>query len=278
LGVRLDGRIRVYYSALDEAKRGRIGYVDLAHDDPTTVIGESLQPILDLGERGAFDEDGVNPSCVLHEGGETRMYYLGWQRGASVPYSIFLGLARSHDDGASFTRASRAPVLERTNEEPFFRSAGTVVRTENCLRCWYVSTRQWKLHEGKPMPEYVIRSAESTDGLAWRTTPGVAIDFESPAEFGFGRPWVLRDTDRYRMWYSIRSHREPYRIGYAESSDGAAWTRLDDEVGIERSATGWDSEMICFACVVDVGDCRYMFYNGNRHGATGFGVAVLDER
>jgi hypothetical protein len=34
--------------------------------------------------------------------------------------------------------------------------------------------------------------------------------------------------------------------------------------------------MICFPCVVDVRGRRYMFYNGNRHGATGFGYAVLD--
>jgi hypothetical protein len=35
--------------------------------------------------------------------------------------------------------------------------------------------------------------------------------------------------------------------------------------------------MICYPAVVDVNGRRLMFYNGNRHGATGFGVAVLEQ-
>jgi len=31
--------------------------------------------------------------------------------------------------------------------------------------------------------------------------------------------------------------------------------------------------MICYAYVVDAGTNRYLFFNGNRHGSTGFGVA-----
>ena len=54
------------------------------------------------------------------------------------------------------------------------------------------------------------------------------------------------------MWYSIRSHNRPYRIGYAESGDGQHWERRDDAVGIQASSEGWDSEMICYPCVVDV--------------------------
>jgi hypothetical protein len=34
--------------------------------------------------------------------------------------------------------------------------------------------------------------------------------------------------------------------------------------------------MICYAAVIDVNGQRLMFHNGNRHGATGFGVAVLE--
>ncbi len=34
--------------------------------------------------------------------------------------------------------------------------------------------------------------------------------------------------------------------------------------------------MVCFAAVIDVNGRRLMFYNGNRHGATGFGVAELE--
>jgi hypothetical protein len=35
--------------------------------------------------------------------------------------------------------------------------------------------------------------------------------------------------------------------------------------------------MVCYSYVIDVGNRRYMFYNGNGHGATGFGVALWNE-
>ena len=79
------------------------------------------------------------------------------------------------------------------------------------------------------------------------------------------------------MWYSIRSTHEPYKIGYAESIDGLNWTRKDHLVGIHRSDTGWDSEMICYPCVIPFKGKYYMFYNGNRHGSTGFGYAIWED-
>jgi hypothetical protein len=274
--VRDDGRVRIYFAALDVAKRGRIGYVDVAAEDPMRIVGQSAGPVLALGDRGAFDESGVNASCLVAVEGALRLYYLGWQLGKHVPYNIFLGLAESRDGGETFERVSRAPVLERTDEEPFFRSAATVLRTAAGYRAWYVSTRAWRGEAESLYPEYVIRTATSPDGVSWKAEQGIAIDFQSPDEYGFGRPWVIRDSACFRMWYSIRSRREPYRIGYAESVDGVTWDRRDGEVGIARSESGWDSEMICFANVIDVGEKRYMFYNGNHHGATGFGLAVLD--
>lgn len=275
--VREDGAIDVYYAALDQQQRGRVGCVRLAGDDPRRVLSSSATPLLDLGAPGAFDDAGVNPSVVMRTPGETRLYYLGWQLGRTTPYQIFLGLAARPDHETRFTRLSPAPILDRTPDEPYFRSAATIVPVADGYRMWYVSVRRWDDRGDVLTPEYIIRSATSVDGITWQAEAGVRIDFATPDEFGFGRPWVVRDADRWRMWYSIRSRTQPYRLGYAESADGLAWTRRDDEVGITRSAEGWDSEMICFACVVDAGGQRYLFYNGNGHGRTGFGVAVLEQ-
>ena len=266
------GVVRVYFAGLDEHKYGRIGFVDVAANDPTRVIGTSPEPVLDLGEPGLFDDCGVNPSCVVRVGNRLRLYYVGWQRGTRTPYQLFGGLAES-TDGARFERWSRTPILERTDEEPFLRSATSVLPTGG-YRAWSVSATGWTTVNGESYPRYVVRVADSPDGLAWPATGPVCIDLEDD-EFGIGRPWVVRDPDRYRMWYSIRSRARPYRVGYAESPDGLTWTRLDDRVGITTSPSGWDSEMICYPAVIDVEGRRLMFYNGNRHGATGFGVAVL---
>ena len=102
----------------------------------------------------------------------------------------------------------------------------------------------------------------------------MAIDFARAGEYAISRPSVLRDADRWRMWYSYRGER--YRIGYAESADGRSWRRCDAEAGIEVSPSGWDSEMIEYPQVFDHEGGRYMAYNGNGYGASGFGLAVLD--
>jgi hypothetical protein len=270
-----DRTIRVYFAGLDTEKFGRIGYVDVDANEPTRVRAESREPVLDLGPAGRFDDSGVNPSCLLHIGGRWRMYYIGWQRSRRVPYLLFAGLAES-SDGERFERVSRTAVLDRTDEEPYLRSATSVLADDHRYRAWYVSATDWTTVNGEPYPRYVVRMAASTDGKTWSADEPVCIDLAED-EFGIGRPWVVRDPDRFRMWYSIRSLYRPYRIGYAESPDGVCWERQDDRAGITASESGWDSEMICYAAVIDVNGRRLMFYNGNRHGATGFGVAVLEQ-
>ncbi len=78
------------------------------------------------------------------------------------------------------------------------------------------------------------------------------------------------------MWFSYRSGSgEKYRIGYATSLDGRIWRLALEEVGIDVSSEGWDSEMIEYPFVFDHCGRRYMLYNGNGYGKTGFGLAVL---
>jgi hypothetical protein len=94
------------------------------------------------------------------------------------------------------------------------------------------------------------------------------------AEHGFGRPYVIRDAAGYRMHYSIRK-RNParYRMGYAVSPNGLAWTRRDDEVGIGTSASGWDSEAVEYAAEFRSDGKTWLLYNGNDFGGTGIGLA-----
>ena len=61
------------------------------------------------------------------------------------------------------------------------------------------------------------------------------------------------------MWFSKRGSKnyrsqngEHCKIGYAESEDGLNWERLDQKAGINKSNTGWDSEMIEYASVYKI--------------------------
>lgn len=273
----LDSRtLRIYFAALDEHRYGRIGYVDLDTENPSRILNVAPETVLDIGEPGTFDDSGVNPSCIVSMSGTKYLYYIGWQRAERVPYMLFAGVAAS-DDGTRFRKLSRTPVLDRTADEPFLRSAVTIIAENGFLRCWYVSALRWTQVRDTMYPEYIVRYAESVDGLTWKAYRHICIALDEEEEFGIGRPWVVKDDGVYRMWYSIRSRSAPYRIGYADSKDGIIWNRKDDECNIPRSDTGWDSGMICYPCVIDIGSKRHLFYNGNQHGASGFGYAVLED-
>ena len=59
------------------------------------------------------------------------------------------------------------------------------------------------------------------------------------------------------------------------SNEGLNWTLDLENAGISVSDNEWDSEMIEYPFVFDHDGNRYMVYNGNSYGKTGFGLAVL---
>lgn len=269
--------IRVYFGSKDQDGFGRTGRIDLDLGDPRQIIEVAPQPVLDLGELGAFDDCGAVPNSVIDCSGRRYLYYQGFQRTERVPYLTFTGLATSDDGGETFKKHARTPITDRTPEEPFIRST-PCVRVEGAqFKMWYVSTVKWVHDERGVHYVCVIRYATSNDGIDWQTDSHICLEPNLPDEYAVGRPSVIQDGSRYRMWYSIRSFSKLYMLGYAESSDGIVWERKDEEVGISTSATGWDSEMVCYPSVVQANGHKLMFYNGNGRGISGFGYAVLEE-
>ena len=60
-----DEIIRMYVAFCDEKTVGRIGFVDVLADKPSEVVKVSEQPVLDIGQPGAFDENGLLPTSIL---------------------------------------------------------------------------------------------------------------------------------------------------------------------------------------------------------------------
>jgi len=264
--------IRVFFSGRDDQNRSRIGYVVLDLKTPENIVEWSKQPVLDIGELGCFDDNGVTPSWIVNDREKKFLYYIGWKPRSTTRMSVVAGLAISEDGGKSFTRISRAPLLRLTDTEPFSILTAPCVLNEGGLwRMWYVSGVEWVTPD---LPRYNIKYAESKDGINWEQWGIVCLDNKPGVDVALARPCVLKEDDRYRMWYSMKNPSTSYRIGYAESKNGLDWTRMDEEVGINVSETGWDSEMIEYAFVIKHNARYYMFYNGNNYGYGGVGLAV----
>lgn len=270
--------LRIFVGFCDDKNVGRIGYVDVNPNCPEEIIGVSDKPMLDIGQKGCFDDNGVVPLSVIRVGDAIYLYYVGFQLGVQVPYYMFGGLAISNDEGNTFQRVSKAPVLDRVNDEIYARCGMNVLRDNGIFKMWYVGSYKegWTESNGKLRPLYTMKYIESPDGIHWHTTPIQCMKYANCDEHGFGRPYVWKENSLYRMLYSIRTYSRGYYIGYAESGDGITWERKDDLAGIDLSKEGWDSQNLSYPFVFSYDGQKYLFYNGNGCGRSGFGYAKLE--
>jgi predicted GH43/DUF377 family glycosyl hydrolase len=265
-------RFRIYFSTRDEQNRSSISFVEIDLKDPATILREAEQPVLAPGDLAMFDDSGVSIGCIIPVGSKRYLYYMGWHLTVAVPWQNALGLAISEGPDEPFQRISRFPIVELNEIDPYTISYPWVNVENGTFRMWYGSNIQWGAR--KEDMRHLIKYAESSDGIHWDRKNIVAIDFDRADEYAMCKPCVVKDPDRYRMWFCSRG--ESYRIRYAESKDGIGWTRADDQAGIEVSADGWDSGMIEYPCVFDHKGERYLLYAGNAFGRSGFGLAIAE--
>jgi hypothetical protein len=267
--------IRIFSGFRDDEGVSRVGFVDVSAETPSNILRVSANPALDIGTPGTFDENGVVPCAVVERDGRLFLFYAGYQLGRKVKFCVFSGLAISDDGGETFKRQSRVPVCDRTDKELYFRVIHTMMLDDGRWRAWYGGGSEFDVENGKQYPRYNIRHAYSPDGIHLADDYEVCIDMEG-GEYRVGRPYVIKHAGAYKMFYGAGTKSEGYRLTYAESPDGVSWIRKDGEIGIDVSASGWDSGMQAYPAIVSFEDQTYLFYNGSDYGRQGFGYAVLD--
>lgn len=266
--------IRVYFGVTDAGKNGRVTFIDLNADNPSEIIYLHTDFILDIGTIGMFDDSGVIPSSIVKVGKKKYLYYVGFQRCEKVPYMLFSGLATA-ENHSEFVRYSNAPVIDRITSNAISNAAPYVINDNGIFKMWFWLGKEWTTINKKLYIKAEIQYAESPDGLEWKLFGKSCIKLNPEKEFSVGRPCVIYENGKYKMWYSVRTIEKMYRLGYAESQNGIDWIRKDEEVGIDVSEVGWDSEMICYPSVIKVKNKTFLFYNGNNNGESGFGYAEL---
>ena len=269
-----DSIFKVYFGGKNKEGYTQTGYFVIDINDYNTIIEISPTPVIALGSLGSFDDSLALACSLVDIDGIKYMYYVGWMKGNRVRYYPSIGLAISKDKGKSFQKYSNAPLIERTNNDPYGMASPFVLAESTGWKMWYASYRKWELRKNEPWPTYELRFAESSDGINWNLSDKKCIG--SDQEEAVARPYVIKEQNLYRMWFTYRKKFGQYKIGYADSSDGINWNRLDDEVGITTSDVGWDADMICYPCVFRQGGNTYMFYNGNNFGGDGIGLAILE--
>lgn len=273
-----DGNVRIFYSTRDASNRSSAASVDIAIDGGRfEVLGAPRGPLLTPGTRGSFDADGVTVSSVIAHDGKLYAFYLGWTVLVHVPFTNFIGVAVSDDDGQIFRRCLSVPVIGRSPENPLTVGYPFVLRDGTGWRMWFGSHLHWGT-QGMEML-HVVKEARSADLIRWTPSDTVVVNCAAqadPLEFAISRPVVLREPDNsLSMWYARR--RPHYELGFARSADGKHWERRDQDLRFVGTAEAWEDKERTYPFVFDHSGRRYMLYNGNGYGREGFGLAVLEQ-
>ena len=271
-----DDIFRVYFSSRDSKNRSQIASLLMSlNGEVHKVLPDSLKLVLTHGKLGRFDDSGVTVTGLVRRGEQRFLYYLGWNLGVTIPFRNAIGVAISESSSPNFSRVSEAPTVDRNRFDPISLSYPFLLWHQDRYRIWYGSCVDWT---GDTISDYQfsLKYAESYDALSWRRDGELVLNCDYPHEDAIARPHVLYEDGFFKMWYSKKKGPH-YQMGYAESACGKLWDRQDDEVGLTTSQDGWDSEMVEYPFIFDHQNQRYMLYNGNAYGKTGFGLAVLEK-
>ncbi len=265
---------RIYYSGRDSDNRSSVGAVDI-DIVKQTIVQEHHQPFFLHGNTGTFYADGVSIGNCYQSGETQYMLFMGWQNPASGHWRGDIGRLIVTAD-LTLKIDSKQPLMGCNAVDPISLSYPWVM-PDGCggYHMWYGSTINWDAGNNEML--HVLNYASSTNGHEWHRQ-GLAVPYQLGKAQAFSRPTVIWNANaHYEMWFSYRSgNGDTYRIGSATSQNGQQWRLALADIGIDVSATGWDSEMIEYPFVFDHQGHRYMLYNGNGYGKTGFGLAILN--
>ena len=274
--------LRIYFSTRTSPTESKIAVMDVDAQNPSKILEIHSGSLLDCGAPGTFDEHGLMPSSVLKDSdNKIRLYYSGWSRRTTVPYSNLTGLALS-EDGINFRKIGGGPILSTNYLEPYSATSPFVYSFNGAYVAFYCSGNDWLKIDGKYEHTYDIKSAHSEDGIHWVQNGKTCFSKTHPRE-AVTRPTVLSLHGNYHMWFcyrgslDFRDGAESYRIGYAYSKDLEGWERRDADAGIYLGPDEWDSSMLAYPYVLETIYGIYMFYNGNGFGKSGFGYAILED-
>lgn len=263
--------VRVLFSARRADQKSFVFRVDFEVRNQSFIpLNFSEKPVLCPGVPGLFDCDGISVGSIVFADGELRLYYLGWQLHNSVPWMNTIGMAKSDDYGMTFTKSSRVPVLDRSEEDPFSMSYPWVENIGGKFLMWYGSNLKWGMDKSEM--DHVIKFAESENGKDWWRN-GVPIFRRDDIKYDMSRPTVYRQDDTWYMLISVKNASGKYVLKAMKSHRGANWVGTDMQLDVNGD---WDNEEQCYPSFFSFEGKVYVLYNGNGYGRSGFGLLELN--
>src|SRR5438132_6782649 len=167
---------RFYLSSRDAEQRSHVAWVDVDLSDKPRVVREASQPSLAPGTPGMFDANGTSIGSIVQHDDGLRLYYMGWDVATRERWQNTIGLARASSGDAPFERISHAPIVGRSEKDPFTLSYPWVMQ---------LARRQWWMWYGSNLTpdlsgrgmRHVVKVARSEDGVSWKRDGATILEF-----------------------------------------------------------------------------------------------------
>lgn len=179
---------RLWYRGND-GSAGRILYANSSDGVTWNKVGLSLN----IGNTGELDDEIVRPSTIYKTNdGTYKMWYDGFD---GSNFRIFYAIS---SDGISWNK--QGVVLQPGSpgelDDTHVAGGHILLDSDGNYKMWYSG------HDGSTY--YRIFFATSPDGETW-TKQGLVLDAGNPGDYdedSVSNPWVIRDGDWYKMWYT----------------------------------------------------------------------------
>jgi predicted GH43/DUF377 family glycosyl hydrolase len=209
----IDDTYHMWYQGWDGSQSP--WHSDIGHATSTDMISwvkDTLNPVLEVGPDGSWDDIWINSPCVIYDGTEYHMWYGGYN--GLISGGVRIGHATSQD-GVTWTKDPNNPVLSRANAGRWDYprvDAPRVLYDGKIFHMWY---------SGGEYLEWKLGYAWSYDGSNWEKYEenpvldlGLAGSWE---DYGVFHCSVIRDTENYQymMWYSGSDEEWSAQVGLA---------------------------------------------------------------
>ena len=144
----------------------------------------------------------------------------------------------------------------------------SVLKEGDTYRMWF----SWR-------PKKSIALVESKDGIQW-SKPVIVLgpNDKTDWENDLNRPVVIKNGDRYQMWYTGQARGKSW-IGFASSKDGKAWERMSDKPVLSAEKPWEKVAVMCPHVIYDDKAKLYrMWYSGGeQHEPDAIGFATSED-